>query len=1015
MSFASDNWERVKQLFEAALDLESSQWPAFLAKNCDDETMRQQIELLLFDYKEAGSFLDEPALSSKIAAPEVELANTAEAFPEREPGPGDLSATATSAEPDDPMIGRKFGSYRLAKRVGKGGMAVVYLAERADDEYHTQVAIKVVQPGLDSHDLLTRFRNERQTLASLDHPNIVKLLDGGSTPDGVPFLVMDYVKGCPIDDYCDRHRFSVDERLQVFSKVCEAVQYAHQKGVIHRDIKPGNILVTGDGIPKLLDFGIAKVLNAEPLSQKLLATQTGMRCMTPAYASPEQMQDKSITTATDIYSLGVVLYELLSGHYPYRLTQHTPAEIERAICEQDPEAPSTAVSRVETDTSFEAPITKTPEVVSLTREGQPDRLRRRLRGDLDNIVLKALQKEPEKRYGSVEEFSQDIGRHLQHLPVKARPNTLTYRTSKFVRRHKTEVGAAFTVLVVIAFAASFAFNMLGFRDRVVGSVSSSRIQSVNRARPFNPRGWVTASAASAQPAISCGSLIDLKLPDTTFTLAESVLTGSFTPPNADTIQSLPPFCRVEGAIKPTPDSDIRFALWLPISGWNGKFRGVGNGGGGGSINFDDMGPAIRRGYATASTDTGHRGDERDFSWALHHPEKVVDSGYRAIHEMTEKSKQIIRAFYGQSPRWSFFEGCSNGGRQGLMEAQRFPEDYQGILAGASPISTTHSLAAGLYNTGIDPTNYIPPNKIRTISTAVLATCDGLDGVNDGILNDPRQCHFDPAVLVCRGADSDNCLTPEQVVQLKKIYAGLQNSKGEQLFPGYLPGGEDGEEGWKGWITGPAPGQALNFIYGIRVFRNVVFADPTWDFRKVTVGRAIQIADEKTAQIMNTTDPDLRGFKARGNKLILYHGWSDADEPGSSTINYYNAISASMGSHEADGFVRLYMAPGMQHCYGGPGPNFFGQFDLSVFGGNSQQVSIPMDSQHNVSRALEQWVEEGDAPDAIIATKYVNDLDPAQGVKMTRPLCPYPQIAKYKGTGNSNDASNFLCTELNDQH
>jgi TolB-like protein len=249
------------------------------------------------------------------------------------------------------------------------------------------------------------------------------------------------VEGSPIDDYCDRHKLHIDERLQLFCKVCEAVEYAHEKSIVHRDLKPSNILVTADGIPRLLDFGLAKVLNPQPAAQSIVLTHTGTRCMTPAYASPEQMRGKSITTATDVYSLGVVLYELLTGHRPYRLMQHSPAEMERAICEQEPETPSTAVRQMETETCSDGtPIVKTPELVSETREGEPDKLQRRLRGDLDNIVLKALQKEPERRYGSVKELVLDIERHLQHLPIKARRSTLAYRSSKFIQRHKAEVG-----------------------------------------------------------------------------------------------------------------------------------------------------------------------------------------------------------------------------------------------------------------------------------------------------------------------------------------------------------------------------------------------------------------------------------------------------------------------------------------------------------------------------------------------------------------------------------------------
>jgi feruloyl esterase len=868
---------------------------------------------------------------------------------------------------------------------------------------------------------LNRFRNERQTLAGLDHTNIVKLLDGGSTSDGLPFLVMDYVEGSPIDEYCDQHRLSIDDRLHLFGKVCDAVQYAHQKLVVHRDLKPSNILVIADGTPRLLDFGIAKVLNPESSAQGLLVTQTGTRCMTPAYASPEQMRGKSVTPATDIYSLGVVLYELLTGHRPYRLTLHTPAEIERAICEQEPETPSTAISRVETDTSSDGRlIAKTPELVSETREGPPDKLRRRLRGDLDNIVLKALQKEPQRRYDSVEEFSQDIGRHLQHMPVRARRSTLTYRASKFVQRHAIEVSSTLAMLFVVVAAVAYALNPFGLRDRVLRS-SLARTASVNTSHPFNPRQRGSAFDASPIPAsinpvVSCEGIFNLKLPNTTITATRSTAGGSFTSPSADPILNLPSFCRVEGAIRPNPESDIRFEVWMPSAGWNGKFRAVGNAGFGGSINYDDMAPAIRLGYATASTDTGHRGDDKDATWALRHPEKVVDVGYRAVHEMTEKSKEIIRTFYGQGPTWSFFEGCSNGGRQALMEAQRFPDDYNGVLAGAAPMFTTHILAAGLYDSPIDRASYIPPSKIPAISRAVLAACDALDGVNDGILNDPRQCHFDPSVLVCVGADSDNCLTRPQVSQLKKIYRGLQNSKGEPLFPGYVPGGEDGEIGWKAWIIGSAaPNEPLNYIFGLGAFRDLVFEDPSWDFRVVNAERAIQIAEKKIGPIIDTQKSDLQRFKAHGGKLILFHGWSDPETPGLMAIDYYNAVLATMGAEDADAFVRLYMAPGMQHCYGGPGPNFFGQFDPSVLGGNPQQVPIATDPEHNIFRALERWVEGGAAPGSIIATKFMNDSDPAQGVKMTRPLCPYPRIAKYKGTGDTNDAGNFVCTDGNDQH
>jgi serine/threonine protein kinase/Flp pilus assembly protein TadD len=446
-----NQWDKAKELFEAALELEPSQRTSFLAASCPDVGLKHEVEKWLVDYQAAGNFLDSPALHSAIKSEETVL----------------------------PTVNPRLGAYKLVRRLGQGGMAAVFLAARADDAYQKEVAIKLVRPGLDSQDVLSRFRHERQTLASFDHPNIVRLLDGGTTPEGSPFLVMEYVEGRPIDDYCDQQKLSVDDRLRLFSKVCDAVQYAHEKLVIHRDLKPSNIFVVADGTPKLLDFGIAKVLNPQPSARGWLATQTGLRYMTPAYASPEQTRGKSVTPETDVYSLGVVLYELLTGHRPYRLTRHSSAEIERAICEQEPETPSTAISRIEKDTSADGkPIAKTPESVSLTREGEPDKLRRRLRGDLDNIVLKALQKEPQQRYASVAEFSRDIDRHLQHLPVKARPSTLGYRVSKFVQRHRTEVNAAMAVLLVTFVATSFSFNAARIRNRLRVGSSQTRIQSL---------------------------------------------------------------------------------------------------------------------------------------------------------------------------------------------------------------------------------------------------------------------------------------------------------------------------------------------------------------------------------------------------------------------------------------------------------------------------------------------------------------------------------------------------------
>jgi len=422
-----ERWQQVKNLVEAALERKLSDRAAFLDLACaGDPSLRTEVESCLG--------LDEPAATI---------------------GEAPVFEATTKVLIDDPtasVTGRRIGPYKILHEIGQGGMGAVYLAVRADEQYHKRVAIKLVRRGMDTEDILRRFRQERQILAGLDHPIIARLLDGGTTENGLPYFVMEYIEGQPIDQYCDRHKLATVERLKLFRTVCAAVHYAHQNLVVHRDIKPSNILVTADGVPKLLDFGIAKLLNPELSSQTIAATATAVRLMTPEYASPEQFRGEPITTASDVYSLGVLLYRLLTGHRPYQFKSYLPQEIERAICEEEPEKPSTAISRVEEVPGPDdaAVIALTPEMVSKTREGQPEKLRRRLAGDLDNIVLMAIRKEPQRRYGSVEQLSEDIRRHLEGLPVIARKDTLGYRTGKFIRRHKVAVGvaAAFLVLVI---------------------------------------------------------------------------------------------------------------------------------------------------------------------------------------------------------------------------------------------------------------------------------------------------------------------------------------------------------------------------------------------------------------------------------------------------------------------------------------------------------------------------------------------------------------------------------------
>jgi Tannase and feruloyl esterase len=500
----------------------------------------------------------------------------------------------------------------------------------------------------------------------------------------------------------------------------------------------------------------------------------------------------------------------------------------------------------------------------------------------------------------------------------------------------------------------------------------------------------------------CEQLSQLKLANTTVTVAELVPAGDFTPPYGERLEKLPVFCRVAGVIKPTSDSYIRFEVWLPASGWNEKYLGVGNGGFAGSIGYSSLANDLKRGYATAATDAGHEGEAPDASGAFHHPEKVIDFGYRALHETTANAKKLIEAYYGQPSHRSYFDSCSDGGREALMEAQRFPDDFDGILAGAPANFWTNLVSAGVYfghAMYADPAAYISTVKIPAISAAVLSACDAQDGVKDGIINDPVHCRFDPAVLLCKGADSRSCLTAPQVSLLKKLYAGAKDSHGVEIFPGYLPGAEDGLEGWSTWILGEGPGLSAGAGFTNNYFRYVVFEDPAWNVVTASVDDAVRAADWKTAHALNATDPDLHRFEAHGGKLILYHGWNDPAIPALNTVKYYNSVIAAMGAQTAQSFVRLYMVPGMQHCIGGPGPSFLGQLGATTAKG----------PEHGIFTALEEWVEKGTAPTEIIATKYT-DNSRRKPPEMTRPLCPYPQIAKYKGTGDTNDYTNFVCTD-----
>lgn len=501
-------------------------------------------------------------------------------------------------------------------------------------------------------------------------------------------------------------------------------------------------------------------------------------------------------------------------------------------------------------------------------------------------------------------------------------------------------------------------------------------------------------------AETCDALARLTLEHTTIMVAQSLPAGTFAPPYENPIDGVPAFCRVAGVIRPSTDSYIRFEVWMPASGWNGKFLGVGNGGFAGSIGYGAMGDDLKRGYATAATDTGHEAEAADASWAFGHPEKVIDFGYRALHETTANAKALIQAFYGRAPQHAYFDSCSDGGREALMEAERFPEDYDGILAGAPANFWTHMLASGIdvakSSIGI-PAAYISTVKLPAITAAVMAACDAQDGVKDGVINNPPRCQFDPAVLLCKdGKDERNCLRAPQLSALKKYYSGGRDSGGKEIFPGFTPGGEN--PGWGQWVIGPGPGGSAGAIYLENYFRYMVFEDPAWNALNADVETAERMADEKTARALNATAADLTRFQGRGGKLILYHGWNDQAISPWNTIHFYEDVGKTMGERKAAGFLRLYMVPGMEHCVGGAGANSFGQLGRTTAKG----------PEYGVFTALEQWVERGQAPAEVIATKYVDDHK-ATGVKMTRPLCPYPAIAKYKGSGDTNDEANFVCS------
>ena len=502
-------------------------------------------------------------------------------------------------------------------------------------------------------------------------------------------------------------------------------------------------------------------------------------------------------------------------------------------------------------------------------------------------------------------------------------------------------------------------------------------------------------ASTPQPTVntqtSCEMLSSLSLPNATITMAENVPAGDFSVAPGRRANGVPAFCRVAVTLKPTTNSDVRMEVWLPTSTWNGKFQAAGTDAG--SINYasgtdavrspgtvglatpSGMFRALRGGYATSSTDAG-QGGRTNFS----HPDKVADYAYRAVHEMTVKAKTAIQAFYGRPPSFSYWNGCSNGGGQGVMEANRFPADYDGIIAGApaSPLdpgasASTLWLAARARR---ETSAAIPRSLYPSIHQAVVAACDASDGLRDGLIDDPRRCAFNPDALVCKGTETQACLTVAQVDTVKTFLSSMTNPRTDTtIYPPLEPGSE---------LDWPrvAPADREPPASAVDAFRYVFLKDASWNWQTLDIDRDVALADKVIkAEKLNPLEPDLRAFIARGGKLLLYQGWSDAIIAPQSTINYYNKARALTGDAAMSNSVRLFMAPGMTHCGYGEGPNTF------------DGVGV-----------LEQWVEQTKAPDQIIASHELPD----GSVDRTRPLCPYPQVARYIGTGGTDDAANFVC-------
>jgi feruloyl esterase len=500
-----------------------------------------------------------------------------------------------------------------------------------------------------------------------------------------------------------------------------------------------------------------------------------------------------------------------------------------------------------------------------------------------------------------------------------------------------------------------------------------------------------------------------KYPDIEVTTAAQVARGSFAPKDesgapAAIFSDLPAFCRVVGVIRPTPDSEIGFELWLPeLNRWNGRYFQVGNGGFAGLINYGGLVPGLRDGFAVASTDDGHNGS--DAKWALGHPEKVIDFGHRAVHLTSTVAKQIISNYYSRPLSHSYFSGCSDGGRESLMEAQRYPNDFDGWVVGAPANDWTGVMTyfLNLAQIGASITEPLTPSQLGALNKAALAQCDAADGIADGVIDNPLQCHIEPRELQCKGTPDGKCLSASQVETVARAYSDAPGGKAHaSLTPGFRVAVGDEAAQWPAWV-GPKGGSQF---FSENFWPFMVYHDPNVDFRKLDLWKAATDARSRTGPMLNAVDPDLSAVRAAGKKIIQYHGWADGVIPAQYSIGYYEAVEKYLRSDNRD-FYRLFLAPGMEHCAGGPGPNAFGTPFDPLYGAG-YDPSRQFKPEDHVLAALVRWVEDGVAPDRLVATKYQDD-DAAKPVIRTRPLCVYPKVARWTGKGSSDDAKNFICT------